>query len=409
LPRGDRDLIPGAAKATVAAMPFSLIREFLRLEAAAGILLMVATVAALIASNTPLAVWYDRLLIVHLSVLVDGVGVDKPLFLWVNDGLMAVFFVLVGLEIKREVLEGELSSRAQILLPGVGAVGGFVLPALIYLAFTHDDPYARQGWAIPAATDIAFALGVLSLLGSRVPQSLRLFLSSLAIFDDLGAIVVIAIFYTADLSLGALALAGGGTVALVALNRIGVRSITPYLLIGLVVWLGVLQSGVHATLAGVVVALCIPLDEDAHGHSPLRWLEHALHPWVAYLVLPVFAFVNAGVPFTGLDPALLLGAVPLGIATGLFFGKQLGVFAVCWLAIRLGLARLPEGADWRSFYGVCVLAGIGFTMSLFIGNLAFERGAFEYVGATRIGVLLGSFASAVAGSLLLLGAGRRRA
>ncbi|MEQ8660929.1 MAG: Na+/H+ antiporter NhaA [Gammaproteobacteria bacterium] len=390
-------------------MPFSLIREFLRLEAAAGILLMVATVAALLASNTPLAVWYDRLLIVHLSVLVDGVGIDKPLFLWVNDGLMAVFFLLVGLEIKREVLEGELSSRAQILLPGLGALGGFVLPALIYLAFTHDDPLARQGWAIPAATDIAFALGVLSLLGSRVPQSLRMFLTSLAIFDDLGAIIVIAIFYTADLSLGALALAGAGTVALVALNRSGVRSITPYVLIGLVVWVGVLKSGVHATLAGVVVALCIPLAEDARGHSPLRWLEHALHPWVAYLVLPVFAFVNAGVPFRGLDPALLVSAVPLGIAVGLFVGKQVGVFGICWLAIRLGLARLPEGADWRSFYGVCVLAGIGFTMSLFIGNLAFEHGAFDYVGATRIGVLLGSLAAALAGSALLLGGAARRA
>ncbi|MEQ8496965.1 MAG: Na+/H+ antiporter NhaA, partial [Gammaproteobacteria bacterium] len=309
-------------------MPLSLIREFLRLEAAAGILLMAATAAALLASNTPLAIWYDRLLIVHLAVLVDGVGIDKPLFLWVNDGLMAVFFLLVGLEIKREVLEGELSNRSQILLPGLGAIGGFVLPALIYLAFTHDDPAARQGWAIPAATDIAFALGVLSLLGSRVPQSLRMFLTSLAIFDDLGAIIVIAIFYTADLSLGALAVAGGGIVALVALNRSGVRSIIPYLLIGVVVWVGVLKSGVHATLAGVVVALCIPLAADARGHSPLRWLEHALHPWVAYLVLPVFAFVNAGVPFKGLDPALVVSAVPLGIASGLFLGKQLGVFAV---------------------------------------------------------------------------------
>ena len=388
-------------------MAISLIRDFLRLEAAAGILLMFATAAALLASNSGLAVWYDRFLTVHLSVLIGEVGIDKPLFLWVNDGLMAVFFLLVGLEIKREVLEGELSERSQIILPALGAAGGFVVPALIYLAFTHDDPMARQGWAIPAATDIAFALGVLSLLGSRVPVSLRMFLTSLAIFDDLGAIIVIAVFYTADLSLVALVVAAVGTVALVVLNRSGIRAITPYVLIGLVVWVGVLKSGVHATLAGVVVALCIPLASDVRGHSPLRWLEHALHPWVAYLVLPVFAFVNAGVPFTGLDTALLVSAVPLGIAAGLFLGKQAGVFLVCWIAIRAGLASLPEGANWRSFYAVCALAGIGFTMSLFIGNLAFERGAFEYVGATRIGVLLGSLASALLGAALLFGLPRR--
>jgi NhaA family Na+:H+ antiporter len=328
--------------------------------------------------------------------------------LWVNDGLMAVFFLLIGLELKREILEGELSDRSQIALPAIGAAGGFIVPVLVFLAFNHDDPMAAQAWAVPAATDIAFALGVVAMLGPRVPSSLRLFLTSLAIFDDLAAIVVIALFYSDDLSLLALGLALGGTLVLILLNRGGVRSIIPYALVGLFIWVAVLKSGVHATLAGVVVGLLIPIERDEGGHSPLDWLEHALHPWVAFGVLPIFAFANAGVPLLGLDAGMLFAGLPLGIALGLFVGKQLGVFAACWVAVRAGFARLPDGADWQAFYAVCVLSGIGFTMSLFIGGLAFEHGEFNHLAATRVGVLVGSMASALLGAALLLRATRTR-
>ncbi len=386
-------------------MSINLLRDFLRLESAAGIVLMLAAAAALVCSNSPLAALYDGLLGTHVSVLINGYGIDKPLLLWINDGLMAVFFLLVGLEIKREILEGQLSSRDQIVLPAVGAAGGFVLPALIYAAINWHDSGALNGWAIPTATDIAFALGVLALLGRRVPPALIIFLTSLAIFDDVAAIVVIALFYTADLTLPALLLAGGGLCVLLILNRCRIRSITPYALIGLVVWVGVLKSGVHATLAGLVVAMCIPLAADQQGHSPLHWLERTLHPWVAYLVLPVFAFANAGIPLRGIDAAALFGGIPLGIAAGLFFGKQFGVFCSCWMLIRLGGARLSQGANWASFYGVAVIAGIGFTMSLFIGNLAFEHGGFDDLAATRVGVLIGSLCSALLGAAVLWLAG----
>ncbi|MGE0485571.1 MAG: Na+/H+ antiporter NhaA [Gammaproteobacteria bacterium] len=389
-------------------MVVSLLREFLRLEAASGLVLMIAALAALVISNTPLAPYYERLLDVRFAVLVDGQGIDKPLLLWINDGLMAVFFLLIGLELKREVREGELSERSQVVLPAIGAAGGFVVPVLVFLLFNHGDATAVQAWAVPAATDIAFALGVLAMLGSRVPLSLRLFLTSLAIFDDLAAIIVIALFYTSDLSLFALGLAALGTAVLVALNRAGVRGITPYALVGLFIWVAVLKSGVHATLAGVVVGLAIPLARDDAGHAPLVWLEHALHPWVAYGVLPLFAFANAGVPLLGLSADMLIAGLPLGIALGLFAGKQVGVFVACGVAIRAGFARLPEGVDWPAFYAVCVLAGVGFTMSLFIGGLAFEHGAFNHLAATRVGVLAGSVASAVLGAALLLWATRER-
>ncbi len=382
-------------------MVISAFRDFLRLEAAAGIVLMGAAAAALVCSNSPLAPYYDALLELRLSVTLDGQGINKPLLLWINDGLMAIFFLLVGLEIKREMVVGELATRAQIMLPAVGAAGGFIVPALVYAAFNWRDPLALGGWAIPAATDIAFALGVLSLLGSRVPVTLKVFLTSLAIFDDLAAVVVIAVWYTADLSPPMLFSGLAGLALLIGLNRAGVRSITPYALIGLVIWVCVLKSGVHATLAGVAVALCVPLQDDADGHSPLAWLEHTLHPWVAFLVLPVFAFANAGVPLLGLDAGILFAGVPLGIVCGLFFGKQFGVFVSCWLAIRMGWARLPEGANWASLYGIAVLCGIGFTMSLFIGNLAFEHGGFNNLAATRVGVLVGSLLSAVIGSVIL--------
>ena len=307
----------------------------------------------------------------------------------------------MGLEIKREILEGQLSSREQVTLPAAGALGGFVVPAVMFAGFNWHDSVALAGWAIPSATDIAFALGVISLLGNRVPASLKLFLASLAIFDDLAAVVAIAVFYTADLSSAALTGAAGCISGLILLNRSGVRALTPYMLLGLCLWVFVLKSGVHATLAGVILATAIPLEASGSSLSPLRWLEHGLHPWVAYCVLPAFAFANAGVPLSGFSPAYLMEALPLGVAAGLFMGKQVGVMVACLCVIRLGWARLPEGASWLSFYGVCLLTGIGFTMSLFVGNLAFGNAPDSYLAATRIGVLAGSLLSALAGLVVL--------
>jgi len=380
-------------------MPLDRLREFLKLESAAGILLMLSAALALVLSNSPAAGFYESTLDLRIALTVDGKGIDKPLLLWVNDGLMALFFMLVGLELKREVLEGQLASKAQIMLPAIGAAGGFVAPALVYSWFNRHDAAALGGWAIPAATDIAFALGVLSLLGSRVPLSLKLFLTSLAIFDDLAAVIVIAIFYTSSLSTTALAGATTCIAVLITLNLRGVYRLFPYMLTGLVLWMFVLKSGVHATLAGVVIALAVPM-RGAEGESPLRWLEHLLHPWIAFGVLPLFALANAGVPLWGVGLAALTSPVPLGITLGLFIGKQGGVLAACWLAVRLRIAVLPQGATWPMFHAVCVLTGIGFTMSLFIGNLAFGEGGFDYLAATRIGVLAGSLLSAVVGLLL---------
>ncbi len=374
----------------------SAIRRFLQLEAASGLILMGAALAALVIANSPLAWLYDGLLSTRLAITVDGAGLDKPLLLWINDGLMAIFFLLVGLEIKRELVSGELSTWNKAALPAIAAVGGVVLPALVYLAVTWNTPEWRDGWAIPAATDIAFALGVLSLLGSRVPAALKIFLLALAIIDDLGAIVIIALFYTANLSLLSLGLAGLGLVALLALRIAGVRSLAPYLLVGIFLWICVLKSGVHATLAGVAVAAFIPADrrgEESEG--PLEHLEHALHPWVAYAIMPLFAFANAGVSLAGISFASLAEPLPLGIALGLILGKQVGVMAFAWLATRLRLAALPDGVTWRAFYGVALLTGVGFTMSLFIGTLAFADPAAG-VGV-RVGVLLGSLVAALAG------------
>ncbi len=390
-------------------MTLSRVGAFLKTESASGVVLMIAAALALILANSPAAPLYEAALAMPVTMTAGGVGLDKPLILWINDGLMAIFFLLVGLEIKREVLQGELSSRAKAMLPGIAALGGMAAPALVYCAFAQNEPGALQGWAIPAATDIAFAVGVLALLGARVPASLRIFLLALAIMDDLGAIVIIAVFYSHGFVPLALGLAGLAGLGLYLLNRAGVRSLTPYVLLGLVLWVCVLKSGVHATLAGVALAFAIPLRDPVRSapraldEAPLLRLEHALHPWVAFAIMPIFALANAGVPLAGITPASLLAPVPLGIALGLFIGKQVGVYLAVWLAVRSGLARLPAGASWTQLYGVAVLTGIGFTMSLFIGTLAFPDPA--HTVAVRLGVLTGSIASALVGYLLLLGAG----
>ncbi len=390
-------------------MSIATIRDFLRHEATAGLLLMATAALALLLDNSPLSPIYDKLIATPVVLQIGDFEIDKPLLLWINDGLMAVFFMLVGLEIKREVLEGELSSRSQIMLPGIAAVGGMVVPAAIYAMINWDDPIRLNGWAIPAATDIAFALGILALLGSRVPVALKLFLLALAIIDDLGAIIIIAVYYTADLSLVSLAVAGVGATVLIILNRCGVMRLAPYILVGIVMWAGVLKSGVHATLAGVVLAMAIPLRAAEPGQEPpLKRLEHALHPWVAFGVLPAFAFANAGVSLAGLSLDSFFEPLPLGIMLGLFLGKQLGVFGFVWVGVRLGLCQLPNGVTWLQIYGVALLSGIGFTMSLFIGTLAYEGPA--YSAGIRLGVLGGSILSGVLGYLVLrLALSERRA
>ena len=375
------------------------IREFVRMEAAGGIALGLAAVLALIASNSGLAAIYAVFLDLPVELRLGHLQIAKPLLFWINDGLMAIFFLLVGLEIKRELVEGELSSVRQAALPAIAAFGGSLVPALIYVLCNLTDAVALRGWAIPAATDIAFAVGVLSLLGARVPIGLKVFLLALAIFDDLGAIVVIAIFYTANLSAISLLLAGGVLIVMLALNRVGVTRIAPYALLGIVLWVCVLKSGVHATLAGVAMAFAIPTHAP-EGRSPLRALEHALHPWVAFLVVPLFGFANAGVSFAGIGVGTFTEGVSLGIAAGLFIGKQLGVFGAVYASVRLGIARLPEGVSWTGIYGAGVLAGIGFTMSLFIGTLAWDT--TDYAAPLRIGVLGGSLLSGVVGYVILL-------
>jgi NhaA family Na+:H+ antiporter len=379
------------------------LKEFLRRDSASGILLVIAATLAMLVGNSPLRDYYDGLLNTPVEIRVGALLLAKPLLLWINDGLMAVFFMVVGLEVKREFLEGELSRPDQIVLPGLGAIGGMAFPAAIYLWLNWGDPVAMNGWAIPAATDIAFALGVLALLGNRVPLSLRVFLMALAIFDDLGAILIIALFYSADLSYEALLVGGVAVATLILLNLLNVTRIAAYVLVGLVLWVAVLKSGVHATLAGVILAFAIPMrDPRRPDFSPLRHVEHDLHSWVAYLVVPVFAFANAGVSLSGLSLESVLHPVPLGIAAGLFVGKQLGIMLFCGVAIVLGLARLPSGSSWWGLYGVSVLCGIGFTMSLFITSLAFEHtGQGGPIVADRLGILVGSLVSAVVGYLLL--------
>lgn len=381
--------------------PLDSLKTFLKLESAGGILLMIAAVAAMAVANSPAQALYQALFEVPVEVRIGALQIAKPLLLWINDGLMAVFFLLVGLELKREVLEGNLSDPSQIALPAVAALGGMLLPAGIYAFFNWGDPIAIHGWAIPAATDIAFALGVLALVGRGVPVGLKVFLLTLAILDDFGAIAIIAVAYTDQLSTGSLAMAAVAIAVLALLNRCRVLSIAPYILVGVVLWVAVLKSGVHATLAGVALAFFIPMKGQDEDDSPLRRLEHDLHPAVAFGIVPLFAFANAGVSLDGVTLASAFAPVPLGIAAGLFVGKTVGVFGFAWASIRLGIGRLPEGASWASLFGVAMLCGIGFTMSLFIASLALDQGGPAYEAATRIGILGGSMVSAICGYLLL--------
>ncbi|WP_130926792.1 Na+/H+ antiporter NhaA [Pseudomonas sp. Sample_14] len=385
----------------------STFTRFFQLEAASGLLLIAAAVLALIINNSPLSWLYTGLLDTPVVAQIGALKIAKPLLLWINDGLMAMFFLLIGLEVKREVLDGQLSKPSQIVLPGAAAIGGMLVPALIYWFLNRDNPAALSGWAIPTATDIAFALGVLALLGKRVPVSLKLFLMTLAIIDDLGAIVIIAIFYSGELSTLSLGLAAACIAALVAMNRLGVVKLGPYMIIGLILWVCVLKSGVHATLAGVTLAFCIPLRTKNAEPSPLLTLEHALHPWVAYGILPLFAFANAGLSLSGVTVESFTHDVPMGIAIGLLLGKTIGVFGLTWLAVKIGIAALPQGANWGQVLGVAILCGIGFTMSLFVGSLAFEPGVSDYAGMDRMGILTGSILAAVIGYAVTAAASRR--
>ncbi len=377
------------------ARPVSIMRRFLDSEASGGIVLMGAAALALIVANSPLATIYFEALHLYIGPL----SVSH----WINDALMAVFFLLVGLEIKREFLDGQLASWPNRILPGIAAAGGVIVPALIFAAFNHGDPAKLRGWAVPSATDIAFALGVISLLGSRVPSSLKVFLATLAILDDLAAVVIIAIFYTAEIALPSLAAAFGVAAILYALNRLGVVKLWPYLLGGVVLWFFVFNSGVHATVAGVVTALMIPLKpakaKPDDMRSPLHRLEHALSKPVAFIIVPLFGFANAGISFSGLSPSVLTDTLTLGILLGLFIGKQFGVFGAAWLAIKTGIAQKPMGASFAQLYGTAILCGIGFTMSIFIGLLSFP--SEHMLAETKIGVLAGSALSAMCGYILL--------
>ncbi len=390
----------------------SYLKEFFKLEASGAILLLAGTILGLVFANTNLAVLYNYFLDVPVAIQIGKLEIAKPLLLWINDGLMAIFFFLIGLELKREFIEGELSNRSQIVMPLLGALGGMLVPALIYVYFNINDSIGIKGWAIPAATDIAFALGVITVFGTRAPISLKIFLTSLAIFDDIGAILIIALFYSANISIYSLIFAAVVILVLFILSRKGVKSITPYIVLGIILWVAVLKSGVHATLAGVVLAFFIPMydksSEKDEAHSPLVKLEHDLHPTVAFFILPVFAFANAGVSFSGVTLSSLIDPIPIGIAAGLVFGKQIGVFGFSYIGHKLGIAKMPEGTDWLSIYGVSALCGIGFTMSLFISSLAYENEGTEYIEESRIGILLGSVIAAILGYFILSFALKRK-
>ncbi len=379
------------------------IATFIKSDTTAGVLLVITTIAALIMQNSPLSEVYNSFLHTPVVIKFGNLEIAKPLLLWVNDGLMAIFFFLIGLEVKREVIEGHLSSISKVTLPIIAAIGGMIVPALIYIAFNGKDSFALNGWAIPTATDIAFALGILALLGSRVPASLKVFLMALAIIDDLGAIVIIALFYTSELSTLSITIAAIALAVLFILNRLNVARKAAYILVGIVLWVSVLKSGVHATLAGVALAFMIPLkstNSSGKSFSMLKEMEHGLHYWVSLFILPLFAFVNAGVSLKGVSMQDMLNPVPLGIMLGLFLGKQLGVFGFSFIAIKLGFAKLPDSSNFKQLYGVAILTGIGFTMSLFIDSLAFnDTQIYHY--ADKLAILLGSFTSGVVGYIAL--------
>ena len=381
----------------------NFLEEFIKKESSAGILLIFVTILALLLQNSFLSDLYDAFLHTQVEIRFGKLHIDKPLYLWINDGLMAIFFFLIGLEVKREIVEGHLSTLSQVVLPGIAAVGGMVVPALFYVYFNQGDSVAMRGWAIPTATDIAFALGILSMLGKRVPASLKVFLLALAIIDDLGAIVIIALFYTVDLSTISIIIASVALVVLIAMNRFGVIKKAAYIIVGVVLWVSVLKSGVHATLAGVALAFTIPLKSvDTNGNeiSLVKSLEKDLHYWVAFFVLPLFAFVNAGINIKDVFIGQMAGNVPLGIITGLFLGKQLGVFLFSFVAIKLKLASLPANSNWLQLYGVSILTGIGFTMSLFVDSLAFTDDTL-YQYTDKLAILIVSLLSGVAGYLVL--------
>ncbi len=370
-----------------------VIRDFFKMESAGGILLVIAAAIAMTIANTPLGETYQH----FLHSYVFGMSVSH----WINDGLMAVFFLLIGLEVKRELLEGALKSKETAIFPAIAAVGGMLAPALIYVAFNASDAEAVSGWAIPAATDIAFALGIMALLGKRVPVSLKVFLLALAIIDDLGVVVIIALFYTGELSTSALLVGFAMTGVLFMLNAKKVTKLTPYMIVGAILWFAVLKSGVHATLAGVVIGFAIPLQGKPGEHSPLKHMEHLLHPYVAYGILPLFAFANAGISLEGVSMSGLTSMLPLGIALGLFIGKPLGIFTFSWAAVKLGVAKLPEGIGFKHIFAVSVLCGIGFTMSIFISSLAFGSVSPEFDTYARLGILMGSTTAAITGYALL--------
>ncbi len=379
------------------------IEKFMNKESSAGILLIFITVLALFLQNSFMSNFYINFLHTPVEIRFGDLQIAKPLILWVNDGLMAIFFFVIGLEVKKEVMEGHLSSLKQVTLPAIAAIGGMIVPALIFIAFNKGESFAMNGWAIPTATDIAFALGILSLLGSRVPVSLKIFLMALAIIDDLGAIVIIAIFYTTDLSILSISIAAVSLIILFLMNRLDVAIKSAYIVIGIVLWVSVLKSGVHATLAGVTLAFMIPLtskDKKGNSFSMLKEMEHDLHKWVSFFILPLFAFVNAGVDLKNISITEMFGPVPMGIMLGLFLGKQIGVFGFSWIAIKTGIASLPKDSNWILLYGVSVLTGIGFTMSLFVDSLAYnDTNIYHY--ADKLAILLGSFISAIIGYIIL--------
>ncbi|MBN7124014.1 MAG: Na+/H+ antiporter NhaA [Erwinia billingiae] len=379
----------------------SALKRLLKNEATGGVVLIIAAAIAMILANTAgTQQAYQSILNMPVEFRFGSLDISKNLLLWINDALMAVFFLMIGLEVKHELVSGSLATRERAMFPLIAALGGMLAPALIYAAMNHNDPLAIHGWAIPTATDIAFALGILALLGSRVPPALKMFLMALAVIDDLGAILIIAFFYTQDLSVTSLAVAGGAIVVLALLNKLGVRSISLYMLVGMVLWVAVLKSGIHATVAGVLVGFFVPLKKE-NGHSPAMHLAHGLAPWVSWVILPLFAFANAGVSLTGVSADGLLSAVPIGIILGLFIGKPLGITLICWLAVKLKIAALPEGTRMQDIASVGLLCGIGFTMSIFIASLAFDAAHEEMVTLAKLGILVGSAISAVMGYTLL--------